>query len=465
MEPSTGSAGRAPFATRVGCALAVTLWAGSVRAAAAAADGAVTFNRDIAPIVYANCSTCHREGEAAPFALLSYRDVKKHAGQIADLTSRRVMPPWKADPSEHGGFVGERRLTDAQIATLRRWVDAGAPEGAGPSPAAPTFPVGWQQGEPDLVVTMPEAFHVPADGPDIYRCFPISVEPPEGKYLRSVEYRPGDRRVVHHAVMTTMSPSEATKKLLEDGDETGPGFKSGLAAPGNRLPGPLGIWAPGKDPLPLPEGYAMPWPRKARMVLQLHLHPIGKAADERSSVGLYFTSEKPKGGLQPLVLMNKNVRIAPGDGDYRLTQSIETRADVDVIGLFPHMHLIGRTVKATATLPDGTRLPLLSIGDWDFNWQGYYQYGKPLHLPRGTRLEAEWSFDNSAANPRNPSSPPRTVVFGEQTVNEMGVLVLDVIAPPGVKLDPKRNKAAAAPLLPGAKPPMNLRPPTVPAAP
>ena len=279
---------------------------------------------------------------------------------------------------------------------------------------------------------MPEPFTVPADGRDIYRCFVIPVKVPAGKYIRAAEYRPGNRRVVHHAVLSTLPTEMARQKLAAEGDDTGPGFHSGLAAPGCGMPGPLGIWAPGKDPLPLPEGYAMAWPEGSDLVLQLHLHPGGKAEPEQSSVGLYFTDQRPKGSVLPLVLMNKEVHLAPGDKDYHLTKSTTLKFDADVIGLFPHMHLLGRTVKATATLPDGTTKPLLSIGDWDFNWQGYYQYATPLRLPAGTRMDAEWTFDNSAENPRNPSTPPRPVKFGEQTTDEIGALVLNVI-PAGVR--------------------------------
>ncbi|MDB5294223.1 MAG: Copper type ascorbate-dependent monooxygenase, C-terminal domain protein [Phycisphaerales bacterium] len=396
-------------------------------AAAPSPAGSPTYHKDVAPIVAANCAGCHRPGEAAPFPLLSYGDAKRRAGQIVDLTSRRIMPPWKPDGGDVH-FVGERRLTDAQLATLKSWSEAGAPEGnPADAPPAPAFPEGWRFGTPDLVVSMPAEYTVPADGPDVYRTFVLPVAVPPGKYVRAAEYRPRNRQVVHHAVLGSMKRDEANRRLSAEPAGTGPGFKSGLNAPGDRLPGSPGIWVPGKDPLPLPDGYALPWPADRDLVLQLHLHPTGKPEDELSSVGLYLTDAPPTGRMSAVVLMNSQVDIPPGAVGHTLKSTKTIKSDVDVIGLFPHMHLIGRTCAATATRPDGSAVRLLSIPDWDFRWQGYYQCREPVRLPAGTRIDTTWTFDNSADNPAQPSNPPRRVRFGEGTTDEMGALVLDVI--------------------------------------
>lgn len=410
------------------------LFAGALFAAdarqAAVDTGIPTFSADIAPLIYANCSVCHHEGEAAPFSLTSYREVKKQAKQIAQLTARKAMPPWKPDGEE--AFIGQRRLSAEQIALIAGWVQHGCPQGdPAAAPRPPQFASGWQAGEPDMIVRMAEPYELAAEGRDVYRCFAIPVSIPPGKYLKAVEFRPGLRKIVHHAVLTTMSMDKVRQKLAAEAPGSGPGFSSGLAAPGDRLPGPLGIWVPGKEPLPLPEGYAFGWPRKQVLVLQLHLHPDGKIEREQSSVGLYFTDEKPKGTVQAVILFNKEVNIAPGDKAFSLASSVTLQSDAEVVGLFPHMHLIGRTVQLTATLPDGSVRRMLSISDWDFNWQGYYQPASSLRLPGGTRLDCQWTFDNSADNPANPSHPPKRVRFGEQTTNEMGALVVDVIYPPG----------------------------------
>ncbi|HSU68369.1 MAG TPA: cytochrome c, partial [Tepidisphaeraceae bacterium] len=343
----------------------------------------VTFAEHIAPLIYAQCASCHRPGETAPFELLTYADVRRHAKDIADVTARRAMPPWKAEHG-FGDFLGERRLTDEQIAMLREWVHQGCPQGDPQlAPPTPTFAQGWRLGEPDLVVRMGEPYAVPAEGRDIYRCFVIPLKVPAGKYIKAVEYRPGNRKIVHHAVITMLSHDKAMQKLAV-GD--GKSFSSGLNAPGKRLPGPMGIWTPGLEPQSLPEELASAWPNGTDLVLQLHLHPSGRPELEQSLIGLHFTDRQPLAQFQSMVLLDK-VDIPAGDAKYVSEKSLVVQKPVDAYGIFPHMHLLGRTVKVTATLPDGqTIVPLLSINDWDFNWQNFYQYSTPVRLPAGTRI-------------------------------------------------------------------------------
>jgi hypothetical protein len=181
------------------------------------------------------------------------------------------------------------------------------------------------------------------------------------------------------------------------------------------------------EPLPLPDGFAADWPKGRDFLLQLHLHPSGRPESERSSIGLYLTDQKPRGRLRPMPLANNKIDIAPGDSKFTLQKSITLRGPIEVYGLFPHMHLIGRTVKLTAATPDGASQDVLSIGDWDFKWQFYYHFASPLRFPAGTRFDCRWTYDNSADNPANPSHPPRRVRYGEQTTDEMGILALDVI--------------------------------------
>jgi mono/diheme cytochrome c family protein len=385
--------------------------------------GTVTFNKDVAPLLFRRCASCHRPGEVAPFPLLGYRDASRRAGLIQDVTAGRIMPPWKPEPGS-GHFAGERRLTDDEIAMIARWVQDGVPEGdPADLPPPPRFADGWQLGEPDMVVKMEEPYALAAEGPDVYRCFVIPLQVPSGKYLKAVEYRPGNRRIVHHA-LHAMLPHRAAQAKLAAGD--GKSFGSGLAPPGKLLPGQLGFWTPGMEPQPLPDGFAAEWPEGSDLVLQLHLHPSGKPETEQSSIGLHFTDQKPRGRLRLAMLSNKEIDIEPGDAEHVVKASMTIKEPVEVYGVFPHMHLIGRTVKATATLPDGSTEPLISIGDWDFNWQYYYRYASPLRLPAGTKLEGRWTYDNSDANPANPSRPPKRVTYGEQTANEMAILILDV---------------------------------------
>jgi hypothetical protein len=392
-------------------------WAGELKE--------VTFTKDVAPILFQRCAGCHRPGEVAPFSLLNYRDASKRAGLIAKLISSRKMPPWKAEPGT-GHFADERRLTDDEIGLIRRWSETGATEGD-PSdlPPPPRFTAGWQLGEPDMVLKMDQPYTLAPSGPDEYRCFVLPIQVPAGKYIRSIEYRPGNRKIVHHAVITSLPHQEAVSKLAE-GD--GKSFLSGLAPPGRLLSGPLSIWTPGMEPHLLPEELASAWPEKTDLVLQLHLHPSGKTEVEQSSIGIHLTDQKPTASLKMIVLSNNKIDIPPGKPDYEIHASKTLNAETNLFGIFPHLHLIGRSIRADATLPDATKIPLISITDWDFNWQYYYQYSKPVHLPAGTRIDVSWTYDNSASNLANPSQPPRRVTFGEQTVDEMAFLVFDMIA-------------------------------------
>lgn len=397
---------------------------------------AVTYNKDVAPLVYRNCSSCHRPGEVAPFSLLSYRDVSKRAQLIQAAVEERSMPPWRAEHG-FGHFSDERRLTDEQVATIVRWIKDGTPEGdPADLPEPPKFTAGWQLGEPDMILKMAEPFALAAEGPDLYQCFVIPLQIPKGKYLQSVEYRPGNRKIVHHAVLTRL-PHRIAQAKLDAGD--GKSFASGLAPPGELLPGPLAFWTPGMEPRPLPEGYAAQWADGNDLVLQLHLHPSGKPEAEQSVIGLHFTDQEPRGRLNIVVINDEGLSIDPGDAKFAVDTEKTLPVPIDLYGIFPHMHLIGRSVKVTAKLPNGSVEPLISIGDWNFNWQYYYRYATPLRLPAGTRIEAHWTFDNSADNPANPSHPPKRVTYGEQTTNEMAILIMDAI----VRGRPPRKPASA----------------------
>jgi len=408
-------------------ALAATLIVAASTAPARAADPATeqpTFSRDIAPLVFTHCAACHRPGEVAPFSLLSYEDVKKRARQIAQVTADRYMPPWKSVEG-HGRFVGERRLTPAQIDLIARWVSQGAPAGDPRElPAPPQFRDGWTLGEPDLVLTMPEPFEVPAEGPDVYRNFVLRLEVPHGKYLKALEYRPSNRRVVHHALFA----SDATGKARqEDEADPLPGAPSSLNIPGRLFPGSMSAWAPGREARPLPEGISMPWDNKHDLVLQLHLHPSGKPEVERSSIGFYWTDEPPRKSMLDVMMLDRNIDIPPGEANYKTRDEFTVPVEMEVLALFPHMHLLGRDFRITAVPPTGEPFSLIWINDWDFNWQSLYQCDPPVRLPAGTKVVLEGIHDNSAGNVRNPHNPPQRVTFGEQTANEMTAALIQLV--------------------------------------
>lgn len=388
------------------------------------AAGPVTFNKHIAPLVFAHCAQCHHPGEVAPFSLLTYGDAKKRAQQIAQVTADRFMPPWKSVEG-HGRFVGERRLSSEQVALIARWVKAGAPDGDPRDlPPTPQFSDNWKLGQPDIVLTLDQPYAIPADGPDIYRNFVLTLAIPPGKYIKALEFRPSNRRVVHHALFA----SDATKNSRQQ-DEADPalGFQGSLNIPGRLFPGSMSAWAPGREARPLPEGIAMPWKNGTDLVLQLHLHPSGKPEEEQSSLGLFLTDEPPRRSMVDIMLLDRNIDIPPGEAAYRTKDEFQVPVDTEVLALFPHMHLIGRDFKLTAFPPTGDSFPLIWINDWDFNWQSLYQCDPPLVLPAGTKVVLEGVHDNSSANIRNPHHPPQRIQFGEQTSNEMTAALVQLV--------------------------------------
>lgn len=387
------------------------------------AKGATTFTKDVAPIVYARCTSCHRDGEVAPFPLITYVDVKKRAKFVLEQVEGRRMPPWKPEVG-HGDFVGDRRLKAEEIAVFRRWVDGGCAEGdAAALPAPPKFTDGWAHGEPDLVVKMPEAFTVPAEGRDVYRAFAIPLNLTEDKYVRAVQYRPSNRRVVHHALMFLDILGESRKR---DAADPGPGFKGQQLGLGALSGGGLGGWAPGGLSHPFPDGIAKEIKKGADLVLQLHLSPSGKPEKEQSEIGLWFAKAAPERIAAMIPIANRNVDIAPGAKAAKISQSILLPVDLDLIGIIPHAHYLGKECRAWATTPEGKEIPLIWIKDWDFDWQEQYQYKSLLRVPKGSTVRMEWTYDNSAENPRNPSSPPRRVRHGEQTEDEMAMVFFQV---------------------------------------
>ncbi len=373
-----------------------------------------TFNRDIAPILYKNCSGCHRPGEVAPFALLTYDDAAKRARQIAAVTQARFMPPWKAEPG-YGHFLNERRLTDQQIAALRDWAAAGAPEGdPSEKPVPPKFSNGWQIGQPDQVVAMAKPYSVPAEGPDVFRCFVIPLNANEEEYVSQVEFRPGNRRIVHHAILFLDKTGQARRREKVPGE----GY-SCVGGPGLAISGGLGGWAPGATPVEYREGVAQVIPKGADLIMQLHYHLDGKPELDSSQVGIKFSKTPPVKGLTLMTVGNASIDIPAGDDHYIVKASATVPMDAEVISVFPHAHYLCKDMKVDATIPDGTVVPLIWIKDWDFNWQGAYRYATPIKLPKGSEISMTYTYDNSAANPRNPSNPPAEVKFGEQTTNEM----------------------------------------------
>ncbi len=405
----------------------------SIATATLQAATPVTFTENIAPIILQNCATCHRPGEAAPFSLLTYEDVRKKGSLITAVTKSGYMPPWHAAHG-YGEFSDERRLTTEQIAMIGAWVKEGMPQGdPAKMPPAPVFTDGWHLGKPDLILEMPVGFNLPASGPDIYRNFVVPTNLTEDKWVRAIEFRPSARKVVHHVIFAYDASGSARKM---DGRDGHPGFAGmsaiGIAGATGRA-GPLGGWAVGATPAFLPEGLAFPLPKGSDVLLQMHFHLTGKQEIEKSTVGIYFADKAPERPMQSVQLpalfaLGSGIDIPAGAAKYTVEDSLVLPVDVTAYFASAHAHYLAQEMKATATLPDGTTQPLLWIKDWDFNWQDRYTYKAPVHLPMGTRIDVKITYNNSTDNPRNPSNPPKEVWWGEQSTDEMGSVTFAVTA-------------------------------------
>ena len=430
----TRGARHGPVVLRVAAAAVVA--AGILPSAAGATEGSAaaggqarepaTFNRDVAPILDANCVNCHRPGGIGPFSLTTYADASGRAARIAAAAAERRMPPWQPVP-DHGRFRNERRLTDAEIALLAGWAAAGAPAGdPADRPTPPAAGDGWQLGTPDRVVTMETPFRLPAGGADVYRNFVLPAALDERRWVRAVELRPGagGGRVIHHARIL-LDGTGGARRL--DAEDASPGY-DGLMLDHARFPaGHFLGWAPGKVPVELPAAIAWPLDPGTDLVLQLHLLPAREPVDVQPAIGLHFADGPATLTPVSLLLTSKAIRIPAGEPAHVVEDRYQLPIAVDVLGIAPHMHYLGKRVEATATLPDGGEEPLLRIDDWDFDWQDEYRYREPVHLPAGTRLRVRFVFDNSTANPRNPRDPPIAVGFGPQATDEMAELMLQVL--------------------------------------
>jgi len=383
--------------------------------------GQLTFSKDVAPIIFANCTPCHRPSQSAPFSLLTFQDVKKRAKDIADVTARRYMPPWLPEQG-YGEFTHERRLSLDQLGILQQWISEGASEGQ-PSdlPPAPSWSSDWQLGQPDLVVTMPKPYTLAAEGKDVNRNFVVPVPIREGRYVSGIEFHPGNPKVVHHAFVKIERTGQARRLEEEDG-----GFP-GLNPPGEVPACHFLGWQPGRQAEMGPTGW--PWRLEPGddLVLQMHLNPSGKPELLQASIGLYFTDQRPTNDCFKILLTSPAIDIPPGETNYAIEDSYALPVDVDVLGVLPHAHYLGREMQGWAKLPDGSLRWLLWIKRWDFNWQGDYRYARPVFLPKGSLLSMRFVYDNSTNNVHNPNHPPQLVTYGQKSRDEMAELWFSVL--------------------------------------
>jgi len=387
-----------------------------------ATDAPVTFTRDVAPILYRQCASCHRQDGAAPFSLLTYEDARRHGAQIATATASRYMPPWKPDPG-FGDLAGERRLSDDAIATIDSWAKGGLVEGnPADLPPLPRFSAGWQLGEPDLVVPLPE-YTLREDGADVFRNFVVTVPGTTTRYVRGFEFRPGSR-AVHHANIR-LDPTAASRRL--DEADAAPGYEGMVLHTADYPDGHFLGWTPGQATPLASNDLAWRLAPGNDLVVQLHLQPTGKPEILKPSIGLYFSNEPPARTPAILRLGRQDINIEPGDAAYRTTDSYVLPVDAELRAIQPHAHYRARRVSAWATIPGAGRRPLILVSNWDFNWQDQYRYNAPFWVPAGTKLEMEYEFDNSDANPRNPTHPPGRVGWGWRSSDEMADVWIQVM--------------------------------------
>lgn len=387
--------------------------------------GSLTFNKDVAPIIFEQCSICHRPGQAAPFELLAYEDVRKRAKQIVEVTERRIMPPWLPEPS-YGHFVGERRLSTEQLGIIRQWAAEGAPEGRpGDLPKAPAWPDGWLLGKPDFVATMPEPYVLAADGQDVYRNFVVPLAVAENRYVRAVEFNPQNFKVVHHAFIK-FDRTHESRRL--DAQDVEPGFP-GMSTPAEMPEGQFLTWQPGHVTIPAGVDFAWRLEKGSDLVLQMHLRPSGKPETVQPSVAFYFSDKPPTRKTFKICLTSLTIDIPAGEPLYVVEDQFVLPSDADLTAILPHAHFLARQMEGWVTFPSGEKQPLLRIDHWDFNWQGEYRYAEPIRLPSGSILSMRFTYDNSTNNLANPHSPPQRVFYGPQTTDEMAELWFQLALP------------------------------------
>lgn len=414
----------------IGGVLTLVLACGCSRSGATGDAGrrALTFTRDVAPIVREHCAPCHHPGGAGPFSLIRYEDVRKRAHDIVKVTRSRYMPPW---PPERGAvrFVGERGLTDTQIDVIRQWVAQNMVEGdASALGPPPVFADGWQLGQPDVVLNMPRAYTLAAEGEDVFRNFVFPVPDLGSRHVRAIEILAGNKRVVHHA--NVILDRTGASRVRDEADP-GVGFEGmdvEIASDQFEPDSHFLFWKPGTPPTPEPEDMAWRIDGRTDLILNMHLQPSGRPEQVQPSIGLHFTDRAPT--RFPMLLQLEHdgaLDIPPGVRDFEIADSYVVPVDVDLVALYPHAHYLGKDVIGTVAMPDGTQKTLIHIKDWDLNWQAVYRLATPLFLAKGSVVSMRYRYDNSSDNPRNPNHPPRRVIAGNRSSDEMGHLWIQVV--------------------------------------
>jgi tetratricopeptide (TPR) repeat protein len=400
----------------------------SVEAAATPVAAQVTWRGQIAPLLYAHCTTCHHTGGSGPFSLTTLANARRYISVLEPAVTTRFMPPWLPVPG-HGEFADSRRLTDAQVDLVRAWANAGTPEGDGPVPVAPVYSSDWQLGPPDLILETETPVEIPATGTDLFTNVILPYTGKGTKWVRAMEIKPGAPRIVHHANVILDRTASLRRGHPTDWRKGIPGMDINVDSGDSFDPDSHFLfWKPNSTALIEPKG--MPWrlDEGNDLVLNLHLKPTGKPEQTKVRIGLYFTPEAAT--KQPILVQledDEKLDIPAGDKDFVIEDSLKLPVAVDVLGIYPHAHYLGKRMEAWATLPNGERRWLILIDDWDIERQSVYRLAKPLPLPAGSVLHMRYTYDNSAENVRNPHSPPIEVKAGNRSEDEMGHFWLQLL--------------------------------------
>ncbi len=421
-----------------------------------AKSGKVTYHRDVLPILQNRCQQCHRPGEVGPFALMSYKQAVNWAADIKEYVQERKMPPWKAVAGP--AFHNERKLTDKEIQTLAQWADNGTPEGdPKEAPPAKKFVEGWYLGQPDLVLTVPEDVTIAPGGKDLFRVVVLPTGLTEDKYVTALEVRPGNNRVLHHTLNffdktgqgRKLEEKEKQREKKPSEVDGGPGYTVAMGLGFRGQPGQfggLGGWAPGQLGRHLPEGTGYLLPKGSDVLMQLHYHRTGRLEKDRTSIGLYFAKKPVEKVFQSGVIEGRFWFIPPNEGRFPVKGAIQLTEDTRLYTVMHHMHMLGKEATITVYPPDGKPWTLLSIKDWDYNWQETYLLKQPVDLKAGTKIAVEAFYNNTDKNPNNPFHPARPVFLGEQTDNEMCFVFLGGTSKaPGGRMRFKRIEAPENP--------------------
>jgi len=389
----------------------------------------ITWSEHVAPIVFNHCTTCHRPGEIAPFSLTNYAEAYNWANMMQYVTEIKYMPPFKADPNYGVEYQASNYLSDDQIATIKAWVEGGAPQGdPGLEPPPPVFPSGSQIGTPDLVLSFAQAHVHPGNSYDEYRYFVLPTGLTQNKDLVALEMRPGNSKIVHHAL--TWADTSGTAAALDAqspqyGFIGGQGSGGGQANFGQQLP----AYTPGARPNVYTHGMAQRIFAGSDLVTQIHYAPSTTTELDSTTINLFFADQPATRFVRsyimlPPTLVNGPFVMEPNTvnefhGVFKI-QSI----DISLLGIMPHCHLLGKNWRVFAVTPQNDTIPIIHIENWDFNWQGTYHFKKLLKLPKNTEIHAFATYDNTLNNPFNPNNPPQTVTWGESTTDEMYYLPL-----------------------------------------